>query len=127
MRFDEKARENLEAAERLLSTMNDTDLPLNNAAAARAYYAAYQAVADRAQQEGIRFDSSRSDYYRHDTLPVLARGWRILDDDQSDELALLYGLRVKADYMADQVDYDEAAGATDSARRLVDALLEAKP
>jgi hypothetical protein len=127
VRFDEKARESLEAADRLLSTVQDTELPLHNAAASRAYYAAYQAVADRAQQVGIRFDGSRSDYYRHDTLPYLARDWRILDDDQSDELIFLHGLRVKADYMEDQVGYDEASTAADSARRLVVALLGTNP
>ena len=71
VRLDEKARENLEAADRLLTT--DADLPLCNAAASRAYYAAYQAVADRAQENGVSFTGEAVDYYRHDSLPSLAR------------------------------------------------------
>ena len=121
MRLDEKARENLEAADRLLST--ETDLPLHNAAASRSYYAAYQAVADRAQQIGIAFTGQTADYYRHDSFPSVARDSQLINDDQSDELSLLYGLRVKADYMEDQVDLDEASGAADSARRILEALL----
>jgi hypothetical protein len=74
MRLDEKARENLEAVERLVSTGDGNCLPLSNAAASRAYYAAYLAVADRAQRDGRVFDSARSDYYRHDTLPDHALG-----------------------------------------------------
>lgn len=123
VRLDEKARENLEAADRLLSTEGSADLPLHNATASRAYYAAYQAVADRAQQVGIQFDGAQADYYRHDRLPSRARDSRILDDDQRDDLERLHALRVKADYWEDQVDYEEAAAATESARGIVDAIL----
>ena len=40
MRFDEKARENLEAVDRLLPDDTGDREPLLNAAASRAYYAA---------------------------------------------------------------------------------------
>src|SRR4051812_9262322 len=52
MRLEEKAIENLEAAERLLDTRDGDLEPLNNAAASRAYYAAYAAVADRVLRSG---------------------------------------------------------------------------
>jgi hypothetical protein len=122
VRLDEKARENLEAADRLLST--EVELPLHNAAASRAYYAAYQAVADRAQRIGIAF-TGQTDYYRHDSFPTLARDLQLIDNDQSDELRLLHGLRIKADYMEDQVDLDESSLAAETARRIVEALLGA--
>jgi uncharacterized protein (UPF0332 family) len=122
VRLDEKARENLEAAERLLSTLGDTELPLLNASVARAYYAAYQAVVDRALRDGLAFDGTR-EYFRHDALPGRARDHGILDLDQHDELALLYELRIRADYKEDQVSYEDAADATESAARIVHALV----
>lgn len=124
MRFDEKARESLEAVERLLSRSDDGVLePLSNAAASRAYYAAYLAVADRAQLDGVRFDSRDEHYYRHDTLPEHARAWGILSEDTSDDLVFLRDLRVKADYFEDMVHYDEASEAQTVATGLVSSLL----
>ena len=52
MRLDEKARENLEAAERLLDTRDGEVSQSFNPAASRAYYAAYLATADLAQLGG---------------------------------------------------------------------------
>lgn len=126
MRLDEKARENVEAAERLLGGDSDGEtwmMPLHNAAASRAYYAAYQAVADRAQAEGIQFDDREGRYYHHRTLPGTAVGWRILERDQADALLWLFELRVKADYEEDDVGLSEAARASRMARELVDSLL----
>ncbi len=124
MRFDEKARENIEAAERLLSRSDDglAD-PLANASASRSYYAAYQAVADCAQQVGVEFDSRGANYYVHDRLPALAFHRRIIDLDEREALAWLYGLRVKADYAGEHVDNDEASEAADVARRIVRRLV----
>lgn len=125
MRFDEKARESLEAVERLLSRSDDGLLePLSNAAASRAYYAAYLAVADRAQLDGVHFDSRDSSYYRHDTLPEKAREWGILTDETSEDLSFLRDLRVKADYFEDLVHYDEASEAQTIAQALVTSYLE---
>jgi uncharacterized protein (UPF0332 family) len=121
VRLDEKARENLEAADRLLAA--DVELPLHNASVSRAYYAAYQAVADRALHAGMSFTSSKASYYRHDGFPEDARGAQLIDEEQRDWLEYLYGLRVKADYMEDQVDLEEASCAAERARRIVDALL----
>lgn len=124
MRFDEKARESLEAVERLLSRSDDGLLePLSNAAASRAYYAGYLAVADRAQVDGRNFDSRDANYYRHDTLPDRAREWGILSEDTSDDLMFLRDLRVKADYFEDMVHYDEACEAQTVAQGLVASLL----
>jgi uncharacterized protein (UPF0332 family) len=127
MRLDEKAKENLEAVERLVSTGAGDVLPLCNAAASRAYYAAYLAVADRAQQERRRFDSTQSEYYRHDTSPDNAQRWTILDADLRDDLSWLRDLRVKADYWEDQVSYEEASEAASVAERFVALLEEGTP
>jgi uncharacterized protein (UPF0332 family) len=123
MRLDEKAKENLEAVERLVSTGTGDLLPLANTAASRAYYAAYLAVADRALLDGRGFDSGRSEYYRHDTFPDNALRWSILDADLRDDLSWLRDLRVKADYWEDQVSYEEASEAAGVAEQFV-ALLE---
>ena len=73
MRFDEKARENLEAAERLLPDESGHMDALSNAAASRAYYAAYLAIADNAQQRRRSYTDLASTYYRHDSFPDDAR------------------------------------------------------
>ena len=86
--FDEKARENVRAAARLLPEEVgdgvDEAAPfegLPNAAASRAYYAAYLAIAHRAQHRGLPFTStSGKEYYRHDSLPDDAARWGIIDD-----------------------------------------------
>jgi hypothetical protein len=125
VRLDEKARENLDAAARLLPRDEaDWVEPLPNAAASRAYYAAYLAVADAAQRAGHDLTSSAHDYYRHDSLAADARRWGILDgDDDVDALSLLHGRRIKADYYEDQVDLVEANEAVEIATSLVRRLL----
>ena len=121
LEFDEKAFENLEAMTRLLPDESGRE-GLNNAAASRAYYAAYHAVAHVAQRDGIDFTAER-DYYRHDTLPNDALVWGILDDDQRLDLQQLLGLRIKADYDDAPVEFDEADYAGKLARALVSRLL----
>ena len=96
---------------------------LSNAAASRAYYAAYLAVADRAQLRRIPFTGGIRDYYRHDVLPDDGLQWGILTDELADDLRYLYGLRIKADYQEDQVSLEEASDALDAARKLTDTLL----
>jgi uncharacterized protein (UPF0332 family) len=122
VRLDEKAKENLEAAERLLPDEAGRE-GLLNAAVSRIYYAAYLAVADRALQHGIAFTGQRSSYFRHDSLPGDARSWGILDDDGVEDLEDLYALRITADYCEDQVELDQASDGYDAAVRLVDKLL----
>jgi uncharacterized protein (UPF0332 family) len=124
VRFDEKARENLEAAERLLPDESGRLDALSNAAASRAYYAAYLAIADSAQQHRRGYTDRASTYYRHDRFPDDARAWGIIDHDASDDLRWLYNLRIKADYHEDQVSYEEASEAFEVAKGLLNAALE---
>jgi len=124
MRFDEKARENIEAADRLLSRSEDgLSDPLANASVSRAYYAAYHAVADCAQQSGVAFDSREANYYVHDKLPAMAFHRQIIGLDECEDLSWLYGLRVKADYAEEYVDNEEASEAAEVARQLVQRLV----
>jgi hypothetical protein len=124
VRLDEKTRENLEAAERLLPTDDGARDALPNAAASRAYYAAYLAVADRGQRLQRAFTDRDVTYYRHDTLPDDAYAWGIVDDDRRDGLRWLYGLRIKADYFEDQVELAESSDALTVAKDLLDVMLE---
>lgn len=122
VRFDEKSRENLEAVERLLPD-EDFHEALFNAAASRAYYAAYLAIADRAQQLYRGFTGEKATYYRHDTLADDAVAWGIIDHDLGDRLRWLYTTRIKADYYEDQVTLEEASRALDLARSVVTTVL----
>lgn len=119
--LDDKAKENLEAAERLLQDEDGREC-LPNALANRAYYAAYLAAAHVAQQRGLSFTSDRN-YYRHDSFPDLAANHGLLDPTGITALRWLYGLRVKADYTDDPVDFEEANHAFDEAKLLVARLL----
>lgn len=123
MQFDEKARENLEAVERLLPDDDGDRESLSNAAASRAYYAAYLAVAHVAQRRGQPFTDRRGAYYRHDRLADDAYAWQILDEDGSDLLRLLHWTRIKADYEGEHVSLDEASHVFEVARQLVHAVL----
>ncbi|HKY38689.1 MAG TPA: hypothetical protein VJN18_22255 [Polyangiaceae bacterium] len=115
MRFDGKARENLDAAERLLPSDEADEVDaLCNAAASRAYYAAYLAVAHRAQRDQRPLDERG--YYAHDKLADRALAWRILSIDEADDLRLLWGRRVKADYYEDHVSIEEASEAAELAK-----------
>lgn len=121
MRLDEKARESLEAAERLLPDESGRDA-LSSSAASRAYYAAYLAVADRALREGRAFTNDERSYFRHDQLPDDARRWGLLDEEQALDLEWMLGLRIKADYLEDFVELEEASDAFDRAKLLLTAL-----
>jgi uncharacterized protein (UPF0332 family) len=122
MRLEEKAKENLEAAERLLPDEAGRE-GLFNAVASRSYYAAYLAVADRALQHGVEFTDDERSYFRHDRLPRDAKAWGILDDEGVEDLEILHSLRIRADYLEDQIEVDEASLAYDGAERLVTRLL----
>jgi uncharacterized protein (UPF0332 family) len=122
MRLDDKARKNLDAAERLLPDGAGRD-GLLNAAASRAYYAAYLTVADHALGAGFTFTDRDGTYFRHDDLPDDAGRWGIIDDDSRDELSYLYALRIKADYLEDQIDVEEANRAYKIAQGFVANLI----
>lgn len=121
MRLDDKARENLEAALRLLPDDEGTRDLLPNACASRAYYAAYLALADAALRSGLPFTSD--DYFRHDSFPRLAQQWQLVDADQRDDLEILRDRRIRADYHEDTIDLEEASESVECAERLVGALL----
>ena len=119
LRFDEKAQENLEAAAHLLEHGQGGFL---NAAASRAYYAAYLAVADAAQRQNRPFDGAR-DYYKHDNVPDNAYRWQIVDDDEPEALILLRDDRIKADYYEEPIELEEAELLLEHATHLVRKIL----
>ena len=128
MRLVEKAKENFEAVDRLLETRDGDVEPLANAAASRAYYAAYQVVVDRVVRTGRQVPAGAM-HYKHDVLPDHAFHFQILTHDLRESLIWLRDLRVKADYLQDQVEYDEASAAYDRAKQIIEAVLapEATP
>ena len=89
---------------------------------ARGELPAYQAVIDCAIRAQRPMEPGAI-YYRHDTLPDRAFQWQILNEDLRDALDWLQGLRVKADYFQDQVEYDEASEAAVAAEKIVSHLL----
>lgn len=125
MSFAEKARENLEASERLLPDDDGRDA-LCDAAVNRAYFAAYLAVVARVRDAGVPFNDRGDTYYTHDRLPELARRAGVVTADGADVLDYLYGLRIKADYDEELVTLEEASLAHDRASELVQTLLETR-
>jgi hypothetical protein len=123
MELAKKARENLEAAERLLPGDDGGYDYYANASASRAYYAAYLATAHRALGLGLEFTADSGGHFRHDTLPNDAARHEILDADGADDLILLRDRRVKADYFEDDVDLDEASDSHAIAEGLLTKLL----
>lgn len=121
MRLQEKAIENVEAADRLLDTSDGELEPLNNAAASRAYYAAYVAVVDRMLLSGRSLPDRG--YFKHDSFPDDAFHDRLLTSELREMLVWLRDLRVKADYSEDQVNDEEAALAAERAKVLVGAMI----
>lgn len=128
MHLMEKAKENFEAVDRLLDTKEGELEPLSNAAASRAYYAAYQVVVDHVMRRGHQIPSGAM-HYRHDVLPDHAFHVQVLTRELRESLVWLRDLRVKADYLRDQVEYDEASAASDRAKQIIDAvmILESSP
>ena len=120
---EEKARENIEAAERLLPDEDGRDA-LPNAAASRAYYAAYLAISYRAMRWGYPFTDRAGLYYRHDTLPDDAIAWGILDRRIAALFRDLYHLRLTADYSSGSASLEQASDAYDVARAIVAGVLK---
>jgi hypothetical protein len=94
-----------------------------NASASRAYYAAYQAAAHLARAGDWPFDSKNRDYYVHHEFPTNAVHWGIISHQQRNELTWLQGLRVKADYLEEDVDIEEASSAAECAKTFVTSIL----
>jgi len=119
--LDDKARESLEAAERLLQDDEGREC-LPNAVTNRAYYAAYLAVAHVAQRLHVPFTDGRK-YYRHDMLPDLARRRGFLGVQDAIALHWLLSQRVMADYTDESVDFDDANKAVETAKLLLERLI----
>ena len=82
--MERKAWENLAAARVLL----EVEDPCPNAAASRAYYAAYHACWHAMNEAGITTPEVRAGiyYFLHDPLPYEARRAGVLDDQASEGL-----------------------------------------
>jgi len=114
-----KALENLRAARDLL----ESETPSPNAAATRAYYAAYHACWYRLQEDGYETpEYGGRRYWRHDSFPreILKAG--ILDEDGADDVSFLYSKRVTADYFPDGIDFHEAEELAVAARKVLRQL-----
>ena len=120
--MDRKAWENLEAARVLLGQKD----PCTNAAASRAYYAAYHACWSAMNERHIRTPEVRPGvhYFQHDKLPWEALQRRVLDRGASRDLEELRELRVTADYFEDDLTVSEVTRALERANAFVRSLLK---
>jgi hypothetical protein len=117
--MERKARENLEAATRLL----EGD-PVTNASASRAYYAAYHAVWCAMVDAGHDVpEVGGRRYFPHRCLPDEARRAGILDAERADDLVYLRDVRIRADYRLDDVEHATSQACVIDARRLIGELL----
>jgi uncharacterized protein (UPF0332 family) len=119
--MERKAWENLAAARVLL----EVEDPCPNAAASRAYYAAYHACWQAMNEAGIPTPQVRPGvyYFLHEPLPQDALDVGVLDRDASKVLDWLVDLRVAADYTVDDVTVDLVRQALEAATRFVRCLL----
>jgi uncharacterized protein (UPF0332 family) len=120
-----KAWENLAAARVLL----DVEDPCPNAAASRAYYAAYHACWYAMNEAGAPTPEVRSGvyYFSHEPLAYEARRAGVLDDRGSQELFDLRELRIAADYLEEDVTVEEAREALEAAAVIVRHVLGEEP
>ncbi|WP_146210142.1 HEPN domain-containing protein [Vitiosangium sp. GDMCC 1.1324] len=123
--MERKAWENLAAARVLL----DVEEPCPNAAASRAYYAAYHACWHAMNEAGIPTPEVRSGvyYFLHDPLPYEARRAGVLDDQGSEGLCELVRLRVAADYLQEDLTVERARAALETATTIVRGVLGEEP
>lgn len=123
--MERKAWENLAAARVLL----DVDEPCPNAAASRAYYAAYHACWHAMNAVGIPTPEVRPGvyYFLHDPLSHEARRAGVLDAQVSEWLFELLELRVAADYLEEDVTVEEAREALEAAAAIVRHVLGEEP
>jgi uncharacterized protein (UPF0332 family) len=123
--MDRKAWENLAAARVLL----DVEEPCPNAAASRAYYAAYHACWHAMNEAGIPTPEVRPgvSYFLHDPLPHEARRAGVLDDRASEGLHELVRLPVAADYLEEDLTVERAREALEMATAIVQRVLGEEP
>jgi uncharacterized protein (UPF0332 family) len=119
--MERKAWENLAAA-RVLLEIED---PCPNAAASRAYYAAYHACWHAMNEVGVPTSEVRPGvyYFLHEPLPGDALAVGVLDPQASEELGWLANLRVAADYVADDLTVELVRKALETASSFVQRLL----
>ncbi len=123
--MERKAWENLAAARALL----DVGEPCPNAAASRAYYAAYHACWHAMNEAGFPTPEVRPGiyYFLHEPLPYEARRAGVLDDRASRELFDLRELRISADYLEEDVTVEEAGEALEAATVIVRQVIGEEP
>jgi uncharacterized protein (UPF0332 family) len=120
---DRKARENLVAAKLLL----DREDPCTNAAASRAYYAAYHALWSLLEESGEEAPEVRpgARYFphqaggEHESIADAADRCRALTSEEILDLERLWDFRVKADYHPDDVVAEEAQACIETAIAIV--------
>ncbi|WNG46726.1 HEPN domain-containing protein [Archangium minus] len=123
--MERKAWENLAAARVLL----DVEDPCPNAAASRAYYAAYHACWHAMNEAGIPTPEVRSGvyYFLHEPLPYETRRTGVLDEQASEGLYDLGRLRVAADYLEEDLTVERARTALETATAIVRHVLGEEP
>lgn len=123
--MERKAWENLAAARVLL----DVEDPCPNAAASRAYYAAYHACWHAMNEAGIPTPEVRPgvSYFLHEPLPGDAIRVGVLDRQAGEVLTWLANLRVAADYVVDDVTVELVRDALAMATVFVRRLLGEEP
>jgi uncharacterized protein (UPF0332 family) len=123
--MERKAWENLTAARVLL----EVEDPCPNAAASRAYYAAYHACWHAMNEAGIPTPEVRPGvyYFLHDPLPYEAHEAGVIDDPASQGLLDLRELRVAADYLDEELTVDHARKALETAKVIVQQVLGEEP
>ncbi|HEX8437612.1 hypothetical protein [Archangium sp.] len=123
--MERKTWENLAAARVLL----DDEDPCPNAAASRAYYAAYHACWHAMNAVGIPTPEVRPGvyYFLHEPLPHEAYRAGILDTSASDVLTGLADMRVTADYLEDELTVEQVRTAVELAAAFVRHLLGEEP
>jgi uncharacterized protein (UPF0332 family) len=123
--MERKAWENLAAARVLL----ETEDPCPNAAASRAYYAAYHATWHAMNEVGVPTPEVRPGvyYFLHEPLPGDAIEVGVLDGQAGKALRWLAQLRVEADYVVDDLTVELVREALEMAASLVRRLLGEEP
>jgi uncharacterized protein (UPF0332 family) len=123
--MERKAWENLAAARVLL----DVEDPCPNAAASRAYYAAYHACWHAMNEAGFPTPEVRPGvyYFLHEPLPYEARRSGVLDEQASEGLYDLVQLRVAADYLEEELTVERANKALETATAIVRRVLGEEP
>ena len=123
--MERKAWENLAAA-RVLLEIED---PCPNAAASRAYYAAYHACWHAMNEVGIPTPEVRPGiyYFLHEPLPYEACRAGVLDTQAGEVLIRLADMRVTADYLEDELTVEQVRTAVGLAVTFVRHLLGEEP